>query len=293
MATLRDIRNRIKAVKNTQKITRAMKMVAAARLRKAQENIINARPYAEKINNLLLSFSSDLNENISPLFKAKENPKKALIVVLSSDKGLCGSFNLNIVRSAISFADTLKLNGIETVVFCPIGKKSKDFLKYRHRQILDYNNGFYLKITPLNSDAFANFLIKLFLNGDYDQIYLAYNKFKTVMTQTPSIEQFLPIAFDSMQKRDSQYIDYIYEPDSRSIALKLIERAIKNKIWTALLESYASELGARMTAMDLATENAKELLRILQIKFNKERQAAITKEILEVVSGANALKEKQ
>jgi|YNPMSStandDraft_1061717.scaffolds.fasta_scaffold25608_2 F-type H+-transporting ATPase subunit gamma len=292
MATLRDIRNRIKAVKNTQKITRAMKMVAAARLRKAQENILNARPYADNIESLLSRALKETKVDISPLLIKKEKVSNVLIVIFSSDKGLCGSFNLNITKKAISFSEELQKKGVAHIEFCPIGKKSKDYLKFRHFDVLEYNNGMFVKINPVQSEAFAKFLIDTYIKGEFDEIYLAYNKFKTVMTQVATIEKFLPLEFEEEKDQKKADINYIFEPDIDSIVVKIIEKYTKNKIWKALLESFASEMGARMTAMDMATENAKELLRLLQIKFNKERQAAITKEILEVVSGANALKEK-
>ncbi|MBZ0182315.1 MAG: ATP synthase F1 subunit gamma [Melioribacteraceae bacterium] len=291
MATLRDIKNRIVGVKNTQKITKAMKMVAAARLRRAQENIINARPYSRKITEVLSHLMSLEKQSGNPLLQERE-VKKIGLVLVTSDRGLCGSFNMNIINKTISlvnedFADYKKNDAIE--LFC-VGKKGFDFFKTKNYRIGNGYPGIFNSLNYETAVMLVNEYKTKFLNGDLDKVYVVYNEFKSVMQQNIIVKQLLPI-LPQTEHQEEKETDYIFEPDKLSIINSLLPRYLNSQMWTLLLDSYAAELGARMTAMDMATENAKELIRTLNIQYNKERQATITTEILEIVSGANALKE--
>lgn len=292
MATLRDIKRRIVGVKNTQQITKAMKMVAAARLRRAQENIISARPYSRKIAEVLsnlLSIEKNLN---NPLFENRE-VKKTAIVVITSDRGLCGAFNMNVIREA---EQTVKNNYSEmneagnVLLYC-VGKKGVDYFSKRNYKM----EGSYPGIFSHLDFSFAAKLIadlkEKFLNKEIDEVLVIYNAFKSVVQQELRVSKLLPVQpIEKRTEESSRQTEFLYEPDKAAIINSLVPRHLNAQMWTALLDSYASELGARMTAMDMATENAKELIRTLQITYNKERQASITTEILEIVSGANALK---
>ncbi len=293
MATLRDIKQRIIGVKNTQQITKAMKMVAAARLRRAQENIINAKPYSRKMAEVLSHLLKSLGSNDNPLFSNRE-VNSCAVVIVTSDRGLCGGFNMNAIRLAEEIiADELKelQNNRKVDLYC-VGKKGNDyFTSKRKYNIVGSYPGIFSSLEFEFASTLANELTARFLNGEIDKVIIVYNEFKSVIQQKITSKQFLPI--ESLENHDDKknvHIDYIYEPNQKEILESLLPRHLKGQIWTVLLDSYAAELGARMTAMEMATENAKEMIRSLQIKFNKERQAAITKEILEIVSGANALK---
>lgn len=285
MATLRDIKNRIKGVKSTQQITKAMKMVAAAKLRRAQESIINARPYAKQITVILKHLVSQDDINANPYLSPRE-VKNIALVVISADRGLCGAFNTNILKEASRFISD---NPDSTVhLFC-VGRKSFEFFTKREHKLAGKYTGLF---TPLKYESAVNIfeqLEKNYLDGTFDKVYLLYNEFKSIIQQKITVEQYLPVPIkESIEP--VKLPDYIFEPSREDIVKYLIPKHLRAQIWRALLESNAAELGARMTAMDNATTNAKELIRILQLTYNKERQAAITKEILEIVSGANALK---
>jgi len=296
MATLRDIKRRIVGVKNTQKITGAMKMVAAARLRRAQENMINARPYARGIASMLNRLLNVEKNFTHPLLEERE-VKKVAVILVTSDRGLCGGFNGNVIKETLtllngdlkSFYDSGNLD-----LIC-IGKKGRDFFSSRDINIAEsYPDIFSSKLKFEFVSSFMAGIINKFKSSKYDRIYLVYNQFKSVAQQVIKSEQILPlktheVETDSVTENTS--VDYIYEPDKSGIITSLIPQELNAQMWKVLLESYAAELGARMTAMDMATENAKELIRTLQITYNKERQAAITNEILEIVSGANALQD--
>lgn len=293
MATLRDIKSRIKGVKNTQQITKAMKMVAAARLRRAQENIVNAKPYSRKIAEMLQHLLNIERNFSNPLFIEREVKKISLIVV-TSDRGLCGGFNMNIIRKTEEiikdqFADYHQSGNL--MLYC-VGKKGNDHFTKRNYKV----EGSYPGIFSNLKFEFASGLIKeltsKYISGETDKVLVIYNEFKSVIQQKTTVEQLFPIKpFEVKVNEPIHDIDYIYEPDKASIINKLLPKHLNAQMWTALLDSYAAELGARMTAMDMATENAKELIRSLNLTYNKVRQASITKEILEIVSGANALKE--
>ncbi len=287
MATLRDIKRRIKGVQNTQQITKAMKMVAAAKLRRAQEKIISARPYARKISELLNDLITE--EDFNNPFIAQREIKNVAIVIATADRGLCGAFNTNIIKEAVGFADKLPAN-VTPGIFC-IGKKGFDFFNRRDYEIINKRIGLFSKLEYSSSLNITDELIKLYLNYTFDQIFIIYNEFKSIIQQKIVIEQFLPIPIKKGNKEEKKNEPYfIFEPDQKSIFNYLLPKHLNAQMWRILLESNAAEFGARMTAMDNATTNAKELIRTLQLKYNKERQAAITKEILEIVSGANALK---
>lgn len=296
MATLRDIKSRIKGVTNTQQITKAMKMVSAARLRRAQENIINARPYSRKIAEVLSNLIAVEKGSSNPLFEEREVDSVA-IVVITSDRGLCGSFNMNVIRSAEELINEkynhLKANG-KLALYC-VGKKGVDHFKKRNYKLTGSYPGIFSDLNFEFASSLTTELKQKFLKREYDKVIVVYNEFKSVIQQVTTHKQILPIVpFKSESNEHLEQLktfDFIFEPDKLSIIDALLPRHLKAQVWTSLLDSYAAELGARMTAMDMATENAKEMIRSLNILYNKERQAAITTEISEIVSGANALKD--
>jgi F-type H+-transporting ATPase subunit gamma len=288
MATLRDIKSRIKGVKSTQQITKAMKMVAAVKLRRAQENVVNARPYARKIWQTFshLATENDLETN---LFFVQREIKSIALVIVTADRGLCGAFNSNLIKEAVRYINEEENNNSNKIQLFCIGKKGFDFFSKRNYNLYDKNVGLF---SHLNYSAALNIsqkIISAYINGTFDKVVIIYNEFKSIIQQKIVIEQFLPITLVA-EKHDQQVeANYIYEPDQKSIFEFMLPKHLKAQIWRILLESNASELGARMTAMDNASTNAKELIRSLQLTYNKERQAAITKELLEIVAGANAL----
>lgn len=293
MATLRDIKRRIVGVKNTQQITKAMKMVAAARLRRAQDNIINARPYSRKISEVLSHLMS-IEKNVNNPFLAERKIESLAVVVVTSDRGLCGSFNMNVIRLTEEliqndYKELYKKGKVQ--LYC-VGKKGNDYFTKRNYNV----TGSYLGIFSRLKFEFASGIVKelsqKFLTGEIDKVLVVYNEFRSIIQQKTVIEQLLPIKpFEKNEESSLKVAEYIYEPNKIGIINFLLPKHLKAQMWRTLLESYAAELGARMTAMDMATENAKELIRSLQLTYNKERQASITREIIEIVSGANALKE--
>jgi F-type H+-transporting ATPase subunit gamma len=289
MATLRDIRRRIKGVQNTQQITKAMKMVAAAKLRRAQENIINARPYARQIAVMLSHLVTDEDFAGNP-FIAQREERDIAVVVVTSDRGLCGAFNTNIIKEAVRYMDEELKKNSSAYMYC-VGKKSFDYFDKRGYKLTGKNIGLFSGLKYEAALNISNEIIKKYLDGTFDKVLIIYNEFKSIIQQKIVIEQFLPVPVikPSAEERKNRP-NYIYEPDQKAIFDYLLPKHLKAQMWRILLESNAAELGARMTSMDNATTNAKELIRTLQLKYNKERQAAITKEILEIVSGANALK---
>lgn len=293
MATLRDIKRRIVGVKSTQQITKAMKMVAAARLRRAQDNIINARPYSRKIEEVLNHLFGIEKSLDNPLFTQREVNRVA-VVVLTSDRGLCGGFNMNIIRAAEELIRTElhDLNSAGNVMIYCLGKKGNDHFKKKNYNVVGSYPGIFSKLKFEFASALVNELKGKFLAGELDKVIVVYNEFVSVVQQHVRFVQLLPFKPAQNELMDSSYsFDYIYEPNKVNIINSLVPKYLNSQMWKMLLESYAAELGARMTAMDMATENAKELIRSLQLTYNKERQASITSEILEIVSGANALRE--
>lgn len=288
MANLKEVKNRITSVQSTQQITKAMKMVAAAKLRKAQDNILQMRPYAQKLNGILkgVSASLDTNENV---FSEVRNSNNILIVAVTSDRGLCGPFNSNIFKAtntliADKYAEEFK-DGSVTIL--PVGKKSLDYFKKRDYNTIDTYAGLFSNLNFDEGKKVAEFVMKAFEDKKFDVVEIVYNEFKNVATQIICTEQLLPISQEG--KEAAEISDYIYQPSQETLVEHLIPTSLKIQLYKSFLESNASEHGARMTAMDKATENAGELLKDLKLKYNQTRQAAITNEILEIVSGANAL----
>jgi len=289
MATLRDIRNRIIGVQSTQKITKAMKMVAAAKLRRAQEAIVKARPYAAKISEMLKHLITEEQRAVNPFLQQRE-VKSALVVVITADRGLCGTFNSNLIKEAAQLIDQdLKEKGCAVSLYC-IGKKGYEYFRKRNYSIAGYKIGVFQKLRFDAALSVSNELIRLFLNGSFDVVHVVYNEFKTVATQKVNTVQYLPVPLSKESVRASEETDYIFEKDQASIFETVLPQYLNSQLWRYFLESNASEYGAQMTAMENATTNAGELIRSLQVTYNKERQGAITTEILEIVSGANALK---
>jgi F-type H+-transporting ATPase subunit gamma len=289
MATLRDIKNRIVGVKSTQKITKAMKMIATAKLRGAQQRIVGARPYANKIGGMLSRLAADDTLQSNPFFAARPT-KKTCVVVITADRGLCGAFNTNIIREASNYINE-ELNNESTVSVFTLGKKATEYFGKRNYNIEGKMVGLFGSLEYQSTLQLYNDLIPKYLSGEIDKIILVYNEFVSMIQQKIVKVQLLPIPFiESNEGNNVHSSNYIFEPDQLSIFQSLIPKHLKVQIWRALLESNAAELSARMTAMDNATTNAQELIRSLNLTYNKERQAAITKEILEIVSGANALK---
>jgi F-type H+-transporting ATPase subunit gamma len=290
MATLRDIKSRIKGVKSTQQITKAMKMVAAAKLRKAQESVINARPYARKISELISHLITDEDIANNPFIVEREI-KNIAYVIVTADRGLCGAFNNNILKEATRQLNSNEVSapGIISHIYC-IGKKSFDFYKKREYPLAGNAFGIFSSLKYETALNISNELIDKYLNGTFDKIIVIYNEFKSIIQQRIVTEQFLPIPVKLNNTDGNKPIDFIFEPGQKEILNYILPKHLKAQMWRILLESNAAELGAKMTAMDNATTNAKELIRTLQLTYNKERQAAITKEILEIVSGANAQK---
>lgn len=292
MATLRDIKRRIGGVKSTQKITRAMKMVAAARLNKAQDNMINSRPYSRKLTEVLDQLLSVEKNYEHPLLKEKGEEKIAIVVV-TSDRGLCGAFNMNVISAVDSlinenYSTQKELNNLS--LFC-IGKKGRDYFTKHGFNIVEGHVGVLGDLKFEFVSQMNKRLTHHFLSEEYDKIIFVYNKFKSVAQQEVLSVQLYPIKPTTSQNEEEKDINYIFEPNKKSIIDSLLPSYLNVQMWNILLNSYAAELGARMTAMEMATENAEEMIHSLQLTYNKRRQAAITNEILEIVSGADALKE--
>lgn len=285
MANLKEIRNRITSVSSTMQITSAMKMVSAAKLKKAQDAITAMRPYAEKLTELLQNLSASLEGEVGGAFTTQREVNKVLVVAITSNRGLCGAFNTNIIKEVKNRAAFY--NGKQVDVFA-IGKKGNDILS-KTLTVNDNQSAVYDDLTFENVATIAQGLTDKFVAGDYDKIELVYNQFKNAATQIVQVEQYLPLA---PIKSDSKALsaDYIYEPAKEDIILDLIPKALKTQLYKGIRDSFASEHGARMTAMHKATDNATELRNQLKLTYNKARQAAITNEILEIVGGAEALK---
>lgn len=283
MANLKEIRSRISSISSTMQITSAMKMVSAAKLKKAQDAISAMRPYAEKLTYLLQKLSASLSED-SPYVARTEDPKRILIVAITSNRGLCGAFNSNIIKQTIELAcETYKGKTVE--VFA-VGKKGGDILK-KHVDLYQVNTSIFDKLTFADTSAIADQLMELYLSKKFDKIVLVYNHFKNAATQIVKQEEFLPI--QPLKEDENSEIDYIFEPSKQEIIEKLIPQSLRMQFFKALRDSFASEHGARMTAMHKATDNAKDLQDQLKLTYNKARQASITNEILEIVAGAEAL----
>ena len=283
MANLKEIRNRISSVSSTMQITSAMKMVSAAKLKKAQDAITAMRPYADKLTELLQNFSSNLDADNGSVFTKNREIKNILIVAITSNRGLCGAFNSNIVKQVNELAKNYTKGNISVMA---IGKKANDSLS-KEFKILSNESKIFDDLNFTNVAQIAQVLMNKFKDGSVDKIELVYNKFKNAATQIVTTEQFLPIVTSNDQINNNQ--DYIFEPSKVEIVKTLIPKSLKTQLFKAIRDSFASEHGARMTAMHKATDNATELRDQLKLTYNKARQAAITNEILEIVGGAEAL----
>jgi F-type H+-transporting ATPase subunit gamma len=279
-----DIRRRIRSVKNTQQITKAMKMVAAAKLRRAQERMFAARPYAGGLRQVLASVASRVDISAHPLLQSREPERNVVVVVVTGDRGLCGAFNANVIRAAQNF---IREQAFESVQLLTIGRKASDF--FRRRTIPIRRNVFVAQALSIEvAHEIADGLIKDFVEEKLDGVYIVYNEFKSLIAQHVRVDRLLPIAreFDADPNRPA--IDYLYEPGPEQILSDLLPKHIEFQIYRILLESAAAEQGARMTAMEAATKNASDMIDFLTLTYNRIRQAAITKEIIEIVSGASA-----
>ncbi len=284
MATLKEIRIRLNAVKNIQKITKAMKMVAAAKVRKAQDRILSTRPYAGKLSSLMSDLVSLNDISSHPLIQERE-VKKRLVVLITSDRGLCGAFNSNIIKHTASYLENI---GRDTALIT-IGKKGSDyFTKRKYNVVKNYPNVFH-NLNIQTSNEIVNDLKNMYLAGEYDLIEIIYNEFKSIVKQNIVTETFLPFKKSSGNKDKHAGGDFIFEPNSKQILFELIPKELNIQFWKALLESNASEQGARMTAMETASNNAGDVIKELNLNYNRARQESITTELLEIVSGAEAL----
>ena len=289
MANLKEIRTRIASVNSTKQITSAMKMVAASKLRKAQNAITQMRPYAEKLENLLDNVVSSTNISEDNVYADERKVEKALVVVITSNKGLCGAFNTNAVKKAITlieekYSRIVHTGGLDIIT---IGKKAKDVFKAKKYTVTESYDDVYDDLSFDNVSVIAETIMNKFTDKTYDEIHLVFNTFKNAAVQILAADKFLPV--EIKQEETNEQNDYIFEPTKVEITEKLIPYALKIQFYKAILESYASEHGARMTAMHMATDNATDLLKELKLSYNKARQASITNEILEIVSGAEAL----
>jgi F-type H+-transporting ATPase subunit gamma len=283
MANLKEIRNRIGSVSSTMQITSAMKMVSAAKLKKAQDAITAMRPYAEKLTELLQNLSATLEGDNGGVYAEQREVNKVLVVAITSNRGLCGAFNSNVIKEVKNV--TRQYAGKQVDVFA-IGKKGNDVLS-KLNKVIDNKSSIFDDLTFDNVSEIAEILMNKFVAGEYDRIELVYNHFKNAATQVVKVEQFLPLA--PISGGEAIASDYIFEPSKEEIVLTLIPKSLKTQLYKGIRDSYASEHGARMTAMHKATDNAKELRDQLKLTYNKARQAAITGEILEIVGGAEAL----
>lgn len=291
MAKYREIRSRIQGVDNTAKITQAMKMVAAAKLRRAQDSIIAARPYGRKLRELLQYLASSMETAISPLLEEREVTRVCLVVV-AADRGLCGAFNSNLLKSAVNLIHTKydDLNRAGNLDIICIGKRSVDFFAKRDYNVIGTYAGIFNSLDFSTAQQIINQMSTGFLERRFDKVEVIYNEFKSVVKQDVAVDQLLPIPKLEVTDSPTAPLDYIFEPSRDEILNALLPKHLNTQMWNVLLESNAAEQGARMTAMENATRNAKDLVRELRRSYNKARQTAITTEILEIVSGAEALK---
>ncbi|CAM1349844.1 MULTISPECIES: ATP synthase F1 subunit gamma [Tenacibaculum] len=284
MANLKEIRNRITSIKSTMQITSAMKMVSAAKLKKAQDAITAMRPYSSKLTELLQSLSATLDSDAGGAYSTQREVNKVLLVTITSNRGLCGGFNSSIIKETVKTINET-YNGV-TVDLFTIGKKGNDILS-KENNVIENRNDIFDELTFDNVALVAEQLMDLYVGGSYDKIEIIYNRFKNAATQIPQVEQFLPIK--PIEGDANVNLDYVFEPSKEEIVLELIPKSLKTQLYKAIRDSFAAEHGARMTAMHKATDNATELRDELLLTYNKARQAAITNEILEIVGGAEAL----
>ena len=289
MPSLIDLRRRIRAVKNTQQITKAMKMVAASKLRRAQERMMNARPFAQQMQRVLASLATRVDPSAHPLLAVREllPDSRTLVIIVTADKGLCGSFNTNIIKAGGLFV----LDSAQPCLLGLVGRKGRDFFGRRGYDVMYDQIGIFQRLTYGHAQAIAQVAIEAFTSGQVDRVVLIYNEFKSVMTQRVVVDQLLPIAraeVDGSSAPPNQ-TDYLYEPSPEEIFNQLLPRYVEVQVYRSLLESNAAFYAAQMTAMDTATKNSADMISSLTLYMNKVRQAAITREIIEVVSGAQVL----
>lgn len=287
MASLKSIKKRIVSVKNTRQITKAMKMVSAAKLRRAQENVVAARPYAQKMGEVLQSLAGNLEGDLHPLLE-KRDAKKLLLIVVTSDRGLCGGFNSNLCKAGERYIKEKKAE-IDQISLMTIGRKGYEFLKNRHTVYKNFAN----MLSKPNYQAaamIAQEVIEGYLTEEYDQVVMLFNSFRTVMTQDITFQQLLPIVPEDKGAADEAGVEYIYEPSVDDLLTQILPKNIEVQIFKAMLESVAGEHGARMTAMDSASKNASEMIGKLTLQYNRARQAAITTELMEIISGSESIK---
>ncbi len=291
MANLKEVRNRITSVTSTQQITKAMKMVSAAKLKRATNAIMQLRPYADKLREILANVSASVEEGTSP-YIIDRKPNKVLIVVIASNRGLAGAFNANAIKTANQliaerYAEQLRAGNVSIVA---IGKRAQDYYLKRKYRVIGDNNELFKSLNFENTARITETIMKGFAEGEYDRVELVYNRFRNAAVQILTTEQLLPLLPVAVEAVNAKReVDYIIEPSKEQIIEELIPKAIKTQLYKAVLDSHASEHGARMTAMDKATDNAGELLKSLKLSYNQARQAAITTELTEIVSGAAAL----
>lgn len=291
MSGLKEIRTRIASVKTTRQVTSAMKMVSAAKLKKAQDAILQIRPYAEKLHEILMSLSSSLDNVDDSVYTQQRDPEKVLIVLISSNRGLCGGFNSNITKKAVELVETkysrqMKLGKVD---FICIGKQGMRQVKHKGMNVAENHNELFDSISFESVSAVSTEIMKAFADKKFDRVELVYNQFKNAAVQIQTTEQFLPVEMIQEEAGKSGSYNFIYEPSQEEIIRELIPRSLKIQFYKAILDSHAAEHGARMTAMHQATDNATDLLKDLTLQYNKARQSTITGEILEIVSGAEAL----
>ena len=291
MPTLKDIRVRIKGVKSTQQVTKAMKMVAAAKLRRAQERAVMARPYAKKLKEMLGSLSAKVDTSRNPMLSGRSEVNKVLVILITADRGLCGAFNTNAIKlaSKIIHEDYPALHSKGGVSLICAGSRGFDFFRKRDYKIVKGYAAVFQRLDFSTAKEIADTASSMYLRGEVDRVVVAYNEFKSVLAPNLREEVILPIAPETVGAGKESSSDYIYEPSPSAIVDELVPKHLNTQIWRMMLESSAAEQAARMSAMDSATENAKELMRTLNISYNRARQAAITTELSEIVSGADAL----
>lgn len=287
MASLKSIKKRIVSVKNTRQITKAMKMVSAAKLRRAQESVVAARPYAQKMGEVLQSLAGNLEGELHPLLQ-KRDAKKLLLIVITSDRGLCGGFNSNLCKAGERYIKE-KQAEFEQISIMTVGRKGYEFLKSRHTVYKNFAN-MLAKPNYQAAAMLAQEVIEGYLAEEYDQVVMLFNSFRTVMSQDITFQQLLPIVPEEKAAADEAGVEYIYEPSVDDLLTEILPKNIEVQIFKAMLESVAGEHGARMTAMDSASKNASEMIGKLTLQYNRARQAAITTELMEIISGAESIK---
>ncbi len=287
MATLKDIKLRMRSIENTQQITKAMKMVAASKMRKAEENIVQARPYSEKLRSIISNLSQGLDESSHPLLEQREGGK-AVVLLITTDRGLCGGLNINLCKKLNSFIPD-ESNNFEVIELVVFGKKGNEFFSKRDGNIVESLCDMKEVAMVKALEKTIRELMQKYIEGEFNHLFLAYNMFKNVVSQVPTIKQVLPIEPPEQESGPDDNMEFIFEPSGKGILDAILPQYVENQAYTGLLDNIASEHAARMTAMDAATNNAADMLSRLQIQYNRARQAAITSELIEIISGAEAV----